>query len=110
MSRRHTPRDGHTSTEPLDVDRATNTAVRHRTAVPEDALAARQALKAAGLDMSLRNVTRLGLDRVYVRFMENAQSDWDFGGYVLTYLSRGGSVSRSVPADPMAERLVGSLI
>ena len=31
------------------------------------------------------------LQRLYDRCMENAQTDFDFGGYVLTYLRRSGS-------------------
>jgi hypothetical protein len=45
------------------------------------------------------------LQRLYDKFMQNAQTDWDFGGYVLTFI-RGGEVSRSVPVDPMAEGVI----
>lgn len=31
------------------------------------------------------------LHGMYVRFVESGQADWDFGGAVLTYLTRGGS-------------------
>ena len=46
------------------------------------------------------------LQRKYDRFMESAQTDWDFGGYVLTFILKAGEVARSVPVD----RAVGELV
>lgn len=39
------------------------------------------------------------LERIYWQAIENGQTDWDFGGYVLTYLRKRGEVQRSVGVD-----------
>lgn len=46
------------------------------------------------------------LQQLYDHFIESAQTDWDFGGYILTFLRTSGEVSRSVPVD----RAVGELV
>ena len=103
VSRRHTARTpGHTSSEP-QRRLGNQTTPSMADVCPEVRVIAEEA-----------GITRpraiLHLQRQYERSMQNAQSDWDSGGPVLTYISRSGHVSRSVPADPMAERLVGSLV
>ena len=42
--------------------------------------------QAAGVPVSRRYLRGL-----YSLYLENAQTDWDFGGWVLTYLTRSGS-------------------
>lgn len=49
------------------------------------------------------------LHRMYERFIENAQSDWDFGGYVLTYLTPRGSLPvDGQVGERVARRLAGA--
>lgn len=51
-----------------------------------DEIAVLEAVKASG-----RYISPGRLHAMYERFIEHAQSDWDFGGHVLTYLTRQGS-------------------
>ena len=54
-------------------------------------------------------VSRRWLRRRYVAHVANGQADWDFGGAVLTYLTRRGE-SRAVDAavgEQVAYRLTG---
>lgn len=61
-------------------------------------------IKAAG-----KYISPSRLHGMYVRFIENGQTDWDFGGYVLTYLTRHGSrpVDGAV-GERVARRLAGA--
>ena len=46
---------------------------------------------------------------MYTRFIESAQTDYDFGGVVLTYLTRRGSVPVDIHVgERVARRLVAS--
>lgn len=101
MSRRHSPRAAATSTEP-------QRRLGNQTKPSMGDVCPEVARIAADAGITRPRAIR-HLQDVYDRQMENAQTDWDFGGYVLTYLSRAGQVSRSVPADPMAERLAARL-
>lgn len=50
------------------------------------------------------------VSRRYIRQrLASAQTDWDTGGPVLTYVTRRGEISRSVPADPIGERVASRL-
>lgn len=49
------------------------------------------------------------LHAMYTRFIESAQTDYDFGGVVLTYLTRRGSVPVDIHVgERVARRLVAS--
>ena len=92
---------GHHSTEPLAVDRDTNT-----TSSPEvdtlDAYLAevREQLRADG-----QRISRSGLRRLYWRWLETAQTDFDFGRFVLAYADPTGDTATSrVFAEQMARR------
>ena len=75
---------GHTTS---DRD-ASRTQVGHSTGdLCPDELAVLQQVKDSG-----KYISPSRLHAMYGRFIENAQTDYDFGGYVLTYLTRRGSV------------------
>ncbi len=77
---------GEHSTDPLAVDRDTNTT---RSPEVEAYLAqVRDTLRANGRRMSLS-----GLRRLYWRWLETAQADFDFGRWVLAYADPTGDTA-----------------
>lgn len=107
MSRRRSPRDKTNGTLPdksAGYTNPNNTVESIGQACPDPVTAVYNDLRALGVYVRPRDLRRL-----YAYFMENAQTDWDFGGYVLTYLTRRGEISRSVPADPVGERVASRL-
>lgn len=82
---------GHLQSEPRAVYRATN-----HTSSPELDSFLRgiwEDLRASG-----RRIGMSGLRRLYWRWLESAQADWDFGRHVLTY------------ADPTGERATANAL
>lgn len=94
-----------TQTEPQVSDWATKTIEASGEVCPE--------VEAVAREIGYVQPAKLRyLQRLYNRFIENGQTDWDFGAYVLSYLRKGGEVSRSVPVDGavgerVARRLAG---
>ena len=84
MSRRRSPRVGHPSTEPLAVNRATNSTRARASACPE-VLAYHQELRAAGVRISLS-----GCRRLWVKYHETYTDRDGFLTYCLTYLDPTG--------------------
>lgn len=79
---------GQRQTDPRAVNRATN-----RTSSEEvlDFLRGiQQEMRATG-----RRISLLGLERLHRRWLESAQSDWDFGAFVLTYADPTGETATS---------------
>lgn len=96
MSRRRTPRQHRDEdrTLPRGTRAPASTPPSIGSACPDTDAAIEEiwaACVAAGTPTSRRRLRHL-----YSRYLENAQAEWDFGGYVLTYLSRRGE---SVPVD-----------
>ena len=89
---------GHRSTEPLAVDRDTNTTSNQEVDAYLDQV--REQLLASG-----RRISRSGLHRLYWRWLESAQTDWDFGKFVLAYADpTGDTATRHVFREQMTRR------
>lgn len=87
MSRRHSPRGGHLSTDPRAVNRATNSTRERVPACPE-VVAYHQELRAAGVRISLS-----GCRRLWVKYHQTYTDADGFLTYCLTYLDPTGEAA-----------------
>ena len=87
MSRRHTPRDGHTSTDLRAVNRTTNSTRAEASACPQ-VVAYHRELRAAGVRISLSSCRRL-----YVLYCNRYSDDEGFLAYCLTYADPTGETA-----------------
>lgn len=100
MSRRRSPRAEDDSTEPLDVNRATNSTERRALACP-DAVEWQEQLLAVGFNVRLRNVER-ALIKYRETYDENYPQNGGFLAYLMSYLDPTGEQATD---HVLAERL-----